>query len=702
MAVLQKIRNRAGILIIVFVGVALFLFIVDPSTFRGLFNKMPTSIAEIDGEEIPLDVYNARLDQHEEFMKITRQQSSLDAETMEQLRKQTWEELFQEYLLINDLEELGVSVSEPEMEDLLWGNNIHPIIQQNFKNPNTGMLDTTFIMQYFTQTDQDPSGRQAYIAQYIKQLIKRDRAQMKYRNLLKKGYYTPKAIAQMEYADANTTVQFAYVYKKLKEVPDEEVQVEESDISSYYDDHKYMFINEKTTRSIEYVGFNIVPSKEDSTQIKEEILEFKRRMSQMDDMADFVEINSDKPYRGKTYLPEEVPGGFGDSLFIEMPENFVSDVYISEGGYEVFKLEEFVETPDSVHASHILIRPDSVTSLEQAQNIADSLKAEIDAGADFAQLAMTHSDDPGSAQKGGDLSWFAEGTMVKSFNDACFYEGNEGDILTVNSQFGVHIIKILKQSPKKTKAKLAILHKEIFYSNDTYQEIFAAASEFANENNTADAFNKAVQEKNIPKRLASNIKENDSKITGLDYARSIIRWMFKAEKDAISSVFEANDKFVIAHLTKIKEEGQAPLEQVKDQIEPIVLQKKKADKLMEEFKSAADAQTDLPAIAQALNAQMDTAKNIHFSSFSVPRVGIEPKLISTAANTAPGTVTDPVEGNNGVYLIKVLKKQEAEQQASYASMQLQRMNTIGQRVEYQMLQAQKKKAEVEDNRSVFF
>ena len=73
---------------------------------------------------------------------------------------------------------------------------------------------------------------------------------------------------------------------------------------------------------------------------------------------------------------------------------------------------------------------------------ADSLLAEINAGADFEALATEHSDDRGSAALGGDLGWFRRGAMVRSFEDAAFglFDGQVSDV--VETEFGFHIIKI--------------------------------------------------------------------------------------------------------------------------------------------------------------------------------------------------------------------------------------------------------------------
>jgi len=92
-------------------------------------------------------------------------------------------------------------------------------------------------------------------------------------------------------------------------------------------------------------------------------------------------------------------------------------------------------------ASHILIQASENKAAAQIK--IESLKKELELGADFAELAKQHSDDPGSAANGGDLDWVALGEMVKPFEKALFAldKGAVSDV--VETQFGYHLIKLV-------------------------------------------------------------------------------------------------------------------------------------------------------------------------------------------------------------------------------------------------------------------
>jgi peptidyl-prolyl cis-trans isomerase D len=106
-------------------------------------------------------------------------------------------------------------------------------------------------------------------------------------------------------------------------------------------------------------------------------------------------------------------------------------------------------TPERVHARHILLstanKPKDEVPKIQAQ--AEALDKQVKAGGDFADLAKKNSQDPGSAQKGGDLGWVSRGQMVKNFEDAVFTLKPNEISNVVPTEYGFHIIQVLEKQP---------------------------------------------------------------------------------------------------------------------------------------------------------------------------------------------------------------------------------------------------------------
>jgi peptidyl-prolyl cis-trans isomerase D len=700
MAILQDIRNRAGIFIMVFVGVALFLFIVDPEVFSFIFNKQHTNIAKINDESIDYEEYIDKFSMHEQFLKIVNRTNSLDSETIEAIREQAWNDLLMEYILAPQYEEVGIDVKESELEDLLYGANIHSIIHQNFTNQQTGVLDTASVRDFFSQAQEEYESQ--VIADYFIDMITLDRKQTKYNNMIAKGFYTPVALAKKDYYERNTNSEFEYVIRKFKDVNDNQVKISEADIKAYYNSNLYKFQIEENSREIEYVVFDVFPSSEDSLKALEIMNDYYEEFIEDEDPLSFSRRYSDSFDGEMFYKVDELPAGLGEEFFNE-GLGAVSDISLVNGSYFAAIIAEETERPDSANASHILIRVDEEKTLEQAQIIADSLFAEIEKGEDFMMLAFTYSEDPGSQQMGGELGWFADGTMVPEFNEACF-TGQPGDVVMVETTFGIHIIKINDHTEPITKVKLAILQKELNYSEATYNSVFGTASSFMANSPTGKDFDENAAKQGYVKRIASELLELDRQIPGLEDPRNLIRWTFDetTKKGDVSEVYPLGDKFVVAKLSAVREKGDAPLEDVKEQIEQIVLQNKKAEMLESELQKDLASGMTIKQIAAKYNEDSDIVSSINFNAFSIPGLGIEPNVLAVATSLPVDKTSKPIQGNNGVYVVKVLSRTEAPEKSDFSSEQLTIMRNHASSVGFRVFEALQNKAEIEDYRTMWF
>jgi len=106
------------------------------------------------------------------------------------------------------------------------------------------------------------------------------------------------------------------------------------------------------------------------------------------------------------------------------------------------------QQPEQVRIRHILIAPSKDKDDAAAAKQAQELLAQLRGGGDFAALAKEHSADPGSAAKGGDLGFFAQGRMVPEFDQAAFALQKPGDVSeVVKTQFGYHVLQLQERKP---------------------------------------------------------------------------------------------------------------------------------------------------------------------------------------------------------------------------------------------------------------
>jgi peptidyl-prolyl cis-trans isomerase D len=353
-------------------------------------------------------------------------------------------------------------------------------------------------------------------------------------------------------------------------------------------------------------------------------------------------------------------------------------------------------------ASHILIVPNFNLTIEECWAKADSLLTLIKDGADFTDIAMAYSEDPGSSQRGGNLGWFTDGIMVSEFNEACF-KGEKGDLTIVETQFGVHIVKINDQSIARRKISLATINKGIHFSHITANYYYSQASTFSTENSTEKKFDEAIIKNNYSIKKATKIQVLDNQINDIENSRDIVFWLFseKTTKGDISTVFSYRDKYVVAKVSAVREKGVLPLDDVTEIINPIIIKDKKAEKLISDLNKDLTDSIDINAIATKYDLTSDTLKSISFSLFTLPRIGIEPHIIATATNTSKDAAPQVIKGNNGVIVIRIVNSTNAPEKNNYSDEQFIDMKNNALQV-YKMFDAIQKEADIEDYRSRYF
>lgn len=705
MSALQFLREKAGVLVAGIIGLSLLLFVVSDFFGNGRGQRRQAKklyeIGEIAGEYVSFQDFEERVQNLFEIYKLSGT-STIDESTAESVREQVWQQMVREKIQDNQYKKLGIGASTEEIDELVLGNNPHPVVRQLFTDPNTGLFNKSFLVNFLKQIEVDETSKRYWL--FFENEIVNDRMNTKYNTLVSKGLYATSKYAEFEKNLAGSTVDFSFIVKNYASVPDSSVTIKESEIESYYSKHKNNF-RRNALRDIEYITFEIVPSGDDIRQTEEWIVKTKEEFAASTDPVQFINLTADTRHDGFFVTLNNVSDNLKDFVRNEDLKN-VFGPYQEDGSFKVARLLEVADRPDSVQARHILITPNQARTLAQANIIADSLIKLIKSGTSFEILARTNSDDQGSAQLGGDLGWFSEGTMITPFNNACF-SGKKGDIVKTETTYGVHIIEILAQSDKTRKYNIGIVDRKIIPSSTTNQAIYSLASQFAGANNTYEKFNNAIAAQKLNKRVANDVTPQQKTLPGFDNSRNLIISLFSAENGKIvldntqQAVFEVGDNYVVAYCTRVQEEGIAPVEDVQNDIRYNLMREKKAEIIAAEFiKNNQDGKT-LDDLARDMNLAVQEATQINFRSFSVPNVGAEPALIAAASAAGQGIVSGPVTGENGVYMIYVnsLTKSDSE---DLKMLQDRLMASLQIRGSYEAYEALRKGANIIDKRYKFY
>jgi len=227
--------------------------------------------------------------------------------------------------------------------------------------------------------------------------------------------------------------------------------------------------------------------------------------------------------------------------------------------------------------------------------------------------------------------------------------------------------------------------------------------------NLSDLTKAAESTPELTLEMSPALKANDFFVGTLGSgqgSRDLVKWAFEQASvgERSADVYEYQDqvdyydnKYVIAALASIQKAGSIELANVREEILPLVTNMKKG----EAVKGKVSGQS-LSAIASSYNAKVDTVKSANFNSSYLPVLGSEPKVLAAAANMEPNAVSQPIVGDQGIYIVKVASKTAPTVATNMPSLRRQASGVYQGQVNRQLMQAMRKDADIEDNRSTFY
>lgn len=693
-------------LISIVIGLALAAFIIGDALSSGssVFNSERNQAGEIAGESVSIMDYQNMVGQQEELIKAMNGLSALNEEQQTMLRNNIWQQLVMTKLMDAEYEEIGLGVSSEELYDIMLGDNMSPSIRQLFADPTTGTVDKerarTIVSQILESPDQ---GQKAYWLNMEKE-IGENRKLTKYHDLVGKALFITDEQATENAAGNVSKADISYIVKNYNTIDDSTISISNKEIETYYQENQARFQQEESRR-IAYVNFDIDPSGEDYAETEKAVAELVDEFAASDEPMEFVNLTSDRKADLAYYKKSEL-GNDSVANYLFAHKGKVYGPYLENNAYKISRVGSVKMLPDSVRARHILIAPQN-NNYAQAKAVADSLANLLKKGANFEQLARANSTDQNSAVNGGDLGWFNQRTMVQPFSDTVFF-AKRNEIKVVVTQFGAHVVQVTQRAKPVEKIQVATIEKEITPSNKTTNKIYNDARHFASQIANAEDFNKQAEEQGLTKRIAT-VNKNDKTIAGMDNARDMIRQIYLAEEPGLvkttdeSIIFTNGNKYTVAILTQIDEEGTTPIRQVSATIKRILMQQKKAELLKKELAGLMSGSESLLSVAQKAGVDVKEAAEISFNSFQIPGAGIEPRVIAAASVTEQGKLSMPIEGNQGVYVLMVNSRTNEEvtpEMVQEARTNMTQMNLY--RANYQAVQAIIKHGEVKDQRYKFY
>jgi peptidyl-prolyl cis-trans isomerase D len=560
-----------------------------------------------------------------------------------------------------------MDVTADELSELCIGANPHQIIQQRRAfYDETGKFNRHALVNFLNSIAQEPeSAEQAEGLKqaktywmYWEKAVRLTYLQEKYTDLVSKLVTANNLDAKYSYESRNTSVDVQYVQQPYYAVADSLVKVGESDLKKLYNEKKEQY-KQTPNRNIEYVSFPIVPSADDYASVEKLIKSLENDFRTKEDVAAIVNSNSDVLYDGRDYSEETIPAEYKEFAFGQgVKKGACTELSFADDTYSIARVMDCGYTK------------------------ADSVK-----------LILVANDEN---TEDVELGWFKASDLQKNIADPAF-NGKKGDEFTVASGMGEQTFKIAEVSKATPKVKLAILSRKVTASSKTYGVLYNEAKQFVVANNNADSLHHAAFAQGLSTTPVFALNENTDKVNDLKNSRPIVRWAFEAKAGQVSDVFECGDQFVVAALTEVNDGEYRSMDAVRAELVIAATNNKKAEYIMSQLK---DVNT-LEAAAELFGTEVKTAENISLSSYRLGAAGVEPAVVGAALALEANTVSTPVKGNNGVYVLTVGEKKVAEGELNVAS-EISNMNMrTSYGILYQAVNLLEENGEIVDNRARF-
>jgi len=704
MAILAQIRNRP-IYLIMIIGLALFAFVVS-GIFKGNGGPSRSNIGSVNGEEIS----------NEQFSRLLEAQKNNKVSSIQAV-KNVWNSVIREKVYKDALDKAGVVIGEKDIWDAMTANSA---IQndQRFKD-ESGLFDENKLKEYIA-TLKDNKDTPQGAAEWVNWVnyennVKANLAQNTYNNLVKSGLTASLKEGERVYNTENTSSDIEMAFKPYSSIKDDEITVSDAEITSYLNKHSKEYSVE-ANNEIEFVKFEVKPSNKDIEDVKNKVASLINDHEEWNDAAgvkemvvgfkntkdakEFVRNNSDTPFTDKLYLKADLPNAVFDTLMTK-PVGYVYGSY-RDGDY--FKLARIIskDGEKSVKSSHILIaysgseraKPTVTRTREEAEKLAKELLKVVNKE-NFADKAKENSDG-GSAPKGGDIGWFKENSALAKEYKEFLFSNVVGTIDVVETSFGFHIIKI---DDKKTDEglKLAIVTNKIDPSEETESQIYQNAESYALDLTNGKDITALAKEKSYKILTANKIEVLGENINSLGKQREIVKWTFdNTTKIGDVKRFDLeNGDYAVVRLKNKNPKGLMPISEAKVKITPILKKDKKSTLIHNKITGST-----IEEMAKSVNKTVIKSNDISISNANF-KAGGKDVTVASALLFMNENDIQVIDGNNGVYIIKVLKKKKPYEIKNFNTYTNTLTNKLKSRTS-KVFDALKEGSEIEDNRTLFY
>lgn len=714
MAILEQIRNRAG-LMVGFVGVALAAFVLGDALQNGntWFSANQRVVLSVDGEETNIEDYERRL----QVLSEQAQQQTGGQLTDEQrmnINNSLTQQIIAQHVLDKLAKQIGLKVTADEVYALLnagQGITPSPLAQQFFGSLGVDINDSKAVNELIKQLSdasinalpaEQQRGMRMVQAQWqsLQENIALTRLQQKVQALLSRSYKVTKL--DQELATQGGARSVALV-RTTPTSADKASEPTADDIKKYYESHKNFFISQEPSVDLSYISAQVTPSSEDYKAAEAKV---QKALADLES-ATSENISDVLRNHGASYQPIYFTGaeldqmglGAGETDFIKSAS--VGATHNTGLVYDKYTLVKLVGKKNAAESLGLqIILLDSVMSKK-----SDSVMLQLKGGASFESLVEKYSQDPQTKANGGRLSQQGQyGIPMDSFTEAQLvgspfanlFEKPVGEAFVVDNGPMKIIARSVDPKPATDKYQIAVLPIEANFSEKTYNAKFDALNRILGAGGKFEDMAKKAEKEGFNVVRSQVVSTSAPQLGAIPSSRQLVSWALNAEEGAITDKVHrvGTDYLVIASANKQYEAGIMPLAQVSEQIAARLSAEKRASSLATSLGSKA--LTSLEAYATEMNAQVDTIRGV---SYAVR--GEHPAIGAKAMTTAIGQLSKPFVAGTEVVVLQPTAKEEVNA-AEQAAQTKQAEQGLGYQLASRVFQNLLQGSKVVDNRARFY
>lgn len=580
MGIMEKMRKGTGVILWVLIfSFGILWALADTKVFDAM-QAGPNNLGEVNGDPISLEEYNSRisyyLDQHSQ-----QTGNSVTPEMRAYYEDQAWEELVASKLIQQKMDDLGITVTDQEVVQMITGSNPDPFIRQQFQRED-GTIDRVALQAAI----EAPENTQVWVM--VEQQLRQKRREQKMSNYIQSSMEVSNFEVEQAYIKRNTFADVSFVRFPFAEIPDSAVNVTESDLRAYYNDNLEQYNREQSYR-FKYVSFDKTPTQQDTMRTLNEMRDLRSDFaSAQNDSLFLQQYLSVTPYNDEFVNESDISEKYRAVLDLEVGE--VSEP-IMQGG-QVFTIKKLDERGDEVKFVVLTfdIQADPIATIDQKAEEADDFGffAEEDGFDEEAERRELEIQEAFATKGNAFIAGIGQSRQIMNYLETA----GEGDIsnpIELSDQFVVlQVTEIVPEGPRPFE-EVQNQIRNVVINEKRKEEIEQRVNDLLAANETIESLASASG-KEVSR--AENLGMNAAVIPGGGREPQVIGAIFGLEEGERSGPIVGNNAvFVVTVENRVDADPQAMTASDRQQIRQQLQQQKSASfsqVWMEQLKEDAD------------------------------------------------------------------------------------------------------------------